>query len=146
MTFILKLIAKAKTLFFAGLLILLNAVWLYPLNAIEGTKLTPSVLDLTSEFSDKFCLGISNGLSPDAAGKAASKKIISGLIFSPLMKEISEAPKSLLVTSLSSQIFNQCGSELGVTEEELHAHLLDFANRTPRLSTTNFPVVKQKRS
>ncbi len=91
--------------------------------------LSPSINDLSQTFSRKFCLGIANGLEPENAGKTSGKQMVQGLIFSPISKEILATPKEKIASSLSKNIFNQCGDQLESSQEDLYNYLIELANR-----------------
>ena len=107
--------------------------------------LSPAVSDVTKKFSEKFCRSIGKGMTPEKAGESAAVQLSASLYFSPIMNEIMSAPKEDLTTSLSNNIFNECGSELRETKEELDDYLAQLANKVPRKSKgLNLPPVRQK--
>ena len=57
--------------------------------------------------------------------------MIKGMIFSPFLKEIMAVPKDDLALSISKNIFDSCGNELEVSEQELNNYLVNLANREP---------------
>ncbi len=110
--------------------------------------LSPVVADLSNDFSEKFCTSIGNGMTPEKAGETAAAQLSKGLLFSPVMKEIIAAPKKDLAASLSNNIFDECGKDLGGTKEELDEYLAQLANKVPSKSTNSFqlPPTRQKSS
>ena len=108
--------------------------------------LSPAVSDVSKNFSEKFCTSIGNGLTPEKAGESAAAQLSKGLLFSPVMKEIMSAPKEDLAASLSNNIFEGCGNDLGETKEELNEYLTLLANKAPSSSSSglNLPPVRQK--
>ena len=102
--------------------------------------LSPAVSDVSKNFSEKFCTSIGNGLSPEKAGESAAAQLSKGLLFSPVMKEIMSAPKEDLAASLSNNIFDGCGSDLGGSKEELDDYLTQLAKKVPSKSTNSFQL------
>ena len=61
------------------------------------------------------------------------------------MNEIMDAPKEDLAASVSNNIFEGCGNELGGTKEELDNYLALLANKIPGKSKgLNLPSVRQR--
>ena len=58
------------------------------------------------------------------------------------------APKEDLAASLSNNIFNGCGEELGGTKEELDDYLVQLANKVPSKYSNSFqlPSIREKPS
>ena len=114
----------------------------------SDADLSPAVADLTKKFSEKFCTSIENGMTPEKAGESAAAQLSKGLLFSPVMNEILDAPKDDLAVSLSNNIFDGCGNDLGGTKEELDDYLTRLANKAPSSSSNglNLPQVRQKPS
>ena len=110
--------------------------------------LSPAVSDVSKNFSEKFCTSIGNGLTPEKAGESAAAQLSKGLLFSPVMKEIMSAPKEDLAASLSNNIFDGCGNDLGGTKEELDDYLVQLANKVPSKSSggLQLPPTRQKLS
>ena len=110
--------------------------------------LSPAVSDVSKNFSEKFCTSIGNGLTPEKAGESAAAQLSKGLLFSPVMKEIMSAPKEDLAASLSDNIFDGCGNDLGGTKEELDTYLVQLANKVPSKSSggLQLPPTRQKLS
>ena len=110
--------------------------------------LSPSVSDLSKDFSEKFCTAIGNGMTSEKAGESAASQLSKGLLFSPVMKEIMSAPKEDLAASLSNNIFDGCGNDLGGTKEELDVYLVQLANKVPSKPSggLQLPPTKQKPS
>ena len=110
--------------------------------------LSPAVSEVSKNFSEKFCTSIGNGLTPEKAGESAAAQLSKGLLFSPVMKEIMSAPKEDLAASLSNNIFDGCGNDLGGTKEELDDYLVQLANKVPSKSSggLQLPPTQQKPS
>ena len=114
----------------------------------SAADLSPAVSDVSKNFSEKFCTSIGNGLTPEKAGESAAAQLSKGLLFSPVMKEIMSAPKEDLAASLSNNIFDGCGNDLGGTKEELDDYLVQLANKVPSKSSggLQLPPTRQKPS
>ena len=115
----------------------------------SAAELSPAVSDVTKKFSEKFCMSIGKGMTPEKAGESAAAQLApqltKGFFFSPVMDEIMAAPKEDLATSVSNNIFEGCGNELGGTREELDNYLAQLANKIPGKSKgLNLPSVRQK--
>ena len=111
----------------------------------SAADLSPAVSDLSKKFSIKFCKSIGKGLTPEKAGQSAAVQLSQGLLFSPVMNEIMSAQKEDLAASLSKNIFDGCGNDLGGTKEELDDYLAQLANKVPSESKgLNLPPVRQK--
>ena len=115
----------------------------------SSVDLSPAVSDITKAFSEKFCTSIGNGMTSAKAGESAaaqlSPQLAQGFFFSPVMDEIMSAPKEDLAASVSNNIFDRCGNELGGTKEELDDYLAQLANKIPGKSKgLNLPAVRQK--
>ena len=112
----------------------------------SNADLSPAVSDVSKNFSEKFCSSIGNGLTPEKAGESAAAQLSKGLLFSPLMKEIMSVPKEDLAASLSNNIFDGCGNDLGGTKEELDDYLVRLANKVPSKSSggLQLPPTRQK--
>ena len=110
--------------------------------------LSPAVSEVSKNFSEKFCTSIGNGLTPEKAGESAAAQLSKGLLFSPVMKEIMSAPKEDLAASLSNNIFDGCGNDLGGTKEELDDYLVQLANKVPSKSSSGLqlPPTRQQPS
>ena len=114
----------------------------------SSSDLSPAVSEVSQKFAKKFCTSIENGMTPEKAGETAAAQLSKGLLFSPVMKEIMSAPKDDLAVSLSKNIFDGCGNDLGGTQEELDDYLVKLANKVPTKSTNSFqlPPTRQKPS
>ena len=114
----------------------------------SSSDLSPAVSEVSKNFSEKFCTSIANGLNPEKAGERAAAQLSKALFFSPLMKEIMSAPKEDLAASLSNNIFDGCGNDLGGTREELDVYLVQLANKVPSNSSggLQLPPTRQKPS
>ncbi len=119
----------AITFFFAPVVIFASAA-----------NLSPTVSDLSKDFSEKFCTSLSNGMTPEEAGESAAVQLSKGLLFSPVMNEIMSSPKEDLAASLSNNISNECGNYLGGTKEELDDYLAKLANKIPSKSSNGLQL------
>ena len=116
---------------------------------VSAADLSPAVSDVTKKFSEKFCISIGKGMTPEKAGESAAAQLApqltKGFFFSPVMDEIMAAPKEDLAASVSNNIFEGCGTELGGTKEEIDHYLAQFANKIPsQTKGLNLPSVRQK--
>ncbi len=117
-----------------------------PVTAFASTTdLSPALLNVSKEFSQKFCSSIDKGVTPEKAGESAAVQLSKGLLFSPILNDIISAPKEDLAKSLSNNIFEGCGNNLGGTKEELDDFLIELANKAPSKSSKglNLPPVRQ---
>ena len=94
-----------------------------------------------------MCIG--NRMTAKKAGESAGAQLAppltKGFFFSPVMDEIMAAPKEDLAASVSNNIFEGCGEELGGTKEELDNYLAQLANKIPGKSKgLNLPSVRQR--
>ena len=111
----------------------------------SSEDLSPAVSDISKKFSEKFCVSIQKGMTPEKAGESAVVQLSASLYFSPVINEIMSARKEDLAASLSNNIFDNCGNNLGGTKEELDNYLTKLANKVPRKSKgLNLPPVRQK--
>ncbi len=111
----------------------------------SAADLSPAVSDVSKKFSEKFCTSVRKAMSPEKAGQTAAAQLSQSLFFSPVMDEIMSTPKEDLAASLSNNIFDGCGNDLGGTKEELDDYLAQLANRVPRKSKgLNVPPVRQR--
>ena len=115
----------------------------------SAADLSPDVSNITKKFSEKFCTSIGKGMTPEEAGESAAAQLApqltKGFFFSPVMDEIMVARKEDLVASVSNNIFDGCGNELGGTKEELDDYLALLANKIPGKSKgLNLPSVRQR--
>ena len=114
----------------------------------SSSDLSPAVSEVSKNFSEKFCTSIANGLNPEKAGERAAAQLSKALLFSPVMKDIMSAPKEDLAASLSNNIFDGCGNDLGGTKEELDDYLVHLAKKVPSESSggLQLPPTRQKPS
>ena len=114
----------------------------------SSSDLSPAVSEVSKNFSEKFCTSIANGLNPEKAGERAAAQLSKALLFSPVMKDIMSAPKEDLAASLSNNIFEGCGNDLGGTKEELDDYLVQLAIKVPSKSSggLQLPPTRQKPS
>ena len=115
----------------------------------SAADLSPAVSDVTKTFSKKFCTSIGKGMTPEKAGESAAAQLApqltKGFFFSPVMDEIMVARKEDLVASVSNNIFDGCGNELGGTKEELDDYLALLVNKIPGKSKgLNLPSIRQR--
>ena len=95
----------------------------------QEIDLPPAVAELSKTFSEKFCVGVAEGINPENAGEIAAKEMVKGLIFSTVLKEVMAIPKDDLALSLSTNIYSGCGDQLEISEQELKTYLVKFADR-----------------
>ena len=110
--------------------------------------LSPAVSDVTKQFSDKFCASIGKGMTLEKAGESAAAQLLpqltKGFFFSPVLDEIMAASKEELAVSVSNNVFDGCGNELGATKEDVDDYLLQLAKKIPGKSKgLNLPSVRQ---
>ena len=115
----------------------------------SAAEFSPAVSEVTKKFSEKFCMSIEKGMTPEKAGESAAAQLApqltKGFFFSPVMDEIMAASKEDLAASVSNNIFDGCGNELEGTKEELNSYLAQLANKIPDKSKgLNLPSVRQK--
>ena len=115
----------------------------------SAAELSPAVSDLTKKFSEKFCMSIGKGKTPEKAGESAAAQLApqltKGFFFSPVMEEIMATPKENLAASVSNNIFDGCGNEVGGTKDELNDYISLLVNKIPGKSKgLNLPSVRQK--
>ncbi len=107
--------------------------------------LSPAVSGLTKQFSEKFCTSIAKGLTPEKAGETSAIQISKVIYFSPVMNEIMSASREDLAASLSNNIFDGCGNDLGGSKEELDNYIAKLVTKVPKKSQgLNLPPVRQK--
>jgi len=100
----------------------------------DAFDLPPSVIDIASTFSDKYCIAISDGVSAEKAGEVAARQMITGLMFSGVIKEVMDAPKEDIASLLAADIYDGCGSDIGISRKELNSYIVDLANNGPSQS------------
>ncbi len=131
-------------------LLIASTFFLVPIASYaSAAELSQTVSDVTKKFSEKFCTSIGKGMTSEKAGESAAAQLApqltKGFFFTPVMDEIMAAPKEDLAASLSNNIFDSCGNELGGTKEELNNYLAKLVNRIPgRSKGLNLPSVRQK--
>ncbi len=124
--------------------------FLTPVSAIaSAAELSPAVSTLSKKFSESFCTSIGKGMTLDKAGQRAvvqlSTQLSQGIFFSPVMNELMSTEKENLATSLSNNIFDECGNDLGGTKEGLESYLTQLASKVPDKSKgLNLPQVRQR--
>ena len=95
----------------------------------QDLQLPPIALELSENFSGKFCVSISEGNTANIASEQAAKQIVRNLIFSPNLNEIMALPKDEMVLSISTNIYERCGDKLDISQDELNLSLLKMAER-----------------
>ena len=109
-------------------LMIVFSLELHPLTVLASDiEFTPAVSDVVKKFSANYCAEIANGGDPEKAVEAASRQMISGLIFSGVMKEVIAAPKEDLSEFVSTEIVYTCGQDISISQQELKEHLLELA-------------------
>ena len=109
-------------------LILLFSSALFPaaIFAID-IEFSPAVSEVVHNFSGKYCLAISNGRAPEEAAEVASRQMISGLIFSGVLKEVMTVPKVDLASFVAANVFDACGTDLSISQKDLNDYLVELA-------------------
>ena len=97
-------------------------------------ELSPAVSEVGETFSDKYCVAIADGSPADQAALVAGRQMISSLMRSGALKEVMAVPKEDMASFIASNIFETCGDNIGISELELNASILDLANQGPRQS------------
>ena len=100
-----------------------------PLAFAQQPNFSPAVSEVVQNFTDQYCLAIADGIAAETAVEVASKKIIRGLIFSGLLKEVMSVPKEEMASFVSSKTFEGCGEDIGISEQALNDYLVNLANR-----------------
>ncbi|WP_225866214.1 hypothetical protein [Prochlorococcus marinus] len=129
------------TFFFA------TTFFLAPVVILASTaELSPTVSDISKQFSEKFCASIGNGITPEKAGEVAATQLSKNLLFTPAMKEIISAPKEELAASLSKNIFDGCGNALGPTKEKVNDYIAQLTKKIPKETSggLQIPPTRQK--
>ena len=115
--------------------ILLCASVLSPPQALaDDFELSPAVSEVGETFSDKYCVAIADGSPADQAALVAGRQMISSLMRSGALKEVMAVPKEDMSSFIASNIFETCGDDIGVSELELNASILNLANQGPSQS------------
>jgi hypothetical protein len=57
--------------------------------------------------------------------------MITGLMFSGVIKEVMDAPKEDIASLLAADIYDGCGSDIGISKNELNSYIVDLANNGP---------------
>ena len=89
---------------------------------------TPAVSEVVMSFSAKYCAALSNGGEPEKAAEVASRQMISGLVFSGVLKEVMSVPKDDMASFVASEIFDECGQDLSITQQDLNDYLVELAD------------------
>ncbi len=128
------LLRKALCLFFP--LALLCVLFLSPAKSFaNSSEFSPEVTSVVETFSERFCLSINQGESPENAARKSVRSIIGGLISSSTFKEVIDTPKEDMALFVANNIFNQCGDEIKISQEEMNSYLLSLSNNNPSGST-----------
>ena len=113
------------------LIVILSSALLPSALSADVIDLSPGVADVSKDFSDKFCVEIFGGASPEIAGENAAKKMARGIMLSPVLKEIMSSPRDELALSLSKNIYDECGNELSFNQVELDDYLKEILSKAP---------------
>ncbi len=97
--------------------------------------LPSAVADVAKSFSLKYCSEVSNIGDPEKAAEIASRQMISGLIFSGVLKEVMAVPKEEMALFISTEIFNICGNDLFISQSDLNSYLLELADSGQKQNT-----------
>ena len=93
----------------------------------KDVEFTPVVTDVVKSFSSKYCVAISNGSAPQEAAETSSRQMISSLIFSGALKEVMSVPKDNMASFVATEIFDTCGSDLSISQQDLNDYLVELA-------------------
>jgi len=107
-----------------------------------NSDISPELLDVSKNFSEKFCTSIENGVTPEKAAESAANQLAKGLLFSPFMDEIMSTPKDAMAASLSTNILDGCGDDIGVAKEDLDVYLARLAQKVPSRSPRSFTIIR----
>ena len=125
----LLLISFKKSILVFCASITLFAFALFPSAAFsKPSEFSPALDEAIQGFSDKYCLAISNGTSAESAAEVASRQMITSLIFSGLLTEVMSLPKEEMASFVATKIFNVCGDEIRISEQELNDYLVELAD------------------
>ena len=122
-------------------------LFLVPFESLASDgDLSPAVSVLSKDFSEKFCDFISNGVTTQKAVDNSAAQLSKDLLFSPVMNQIIATSKEELTASLSTNIFDRCGNDLGGKKEDLDNYLAQLARRIPSKSSNSIqlPLAHQK--
>ena len=109
-------------------LILLFSSALFPAATFAtDIEFSPAVSEVVHNFSGKYCLAISNGRDPEEAAEVASRQMISGLIFSGVLKEVMSISRVEMASVVTTEIFSTCGSDLSISQQDLNDYLVELA-------------------
>ena len=90
-------------------------------------QLPADVSALAKKFSANYCSTLPTIGDPKKAVKVTARQMISELIFSGMMKKLMLVPKEDMATFVSTEIFDQCGSDLSISQKELNSYLFELA-------------------
>ncbi len=130
MTFLRKSLMKWLSIFFGLVTLFFFAFTPTSVIALDSS-LSPEVIDVVTIFSGKFCTSVSKGNSAEDASKGAIREMISSLIFSGLLKELMLIPKEEMAFYVASTVFNKCGNDIAISQEEYNKYLLVLADDGP---------------
>ena len=119
---------------FLAAILLFASVLSPPPAFADDFELSPAVSVVGETFSDKYCVAISDGSPADQAALVAGRQMISSLMRSGALKEVMAVPKEDMASFIASNIFETCGDNIGVSELELNASILNLANQGPSQS------------
>lgn len=117
-------------------LIILCSTFFPTVLVAEVIGLSPEVASVSKDYSDMFCIEVLDGATPEIAGEKAAKKIARGLIFSPVLKEITSSPKEALALSVSKNIYSGCGDDMNFSQQELDNYLIELIMNGPTQAKT----------
>ena len=117
---------------FLAAILLFSFVLSPPPAFADDFELSPAVSEVGETFSEKYCVAISDGSPADQAVLVAGRQMISSLMRSGALKEVMAVPKEDMASFIASNIFETCGDNIGVSESELNASILNLANQGPR--------------
>jgi len=91
-------------------------------------ELPSDVSSMAKNFSVKYCAAIPTVGDPKKAVEVTSRQMISELIFSGVMKKVMTVPKNDMAEFVAIEIFDECGNELSISQQELSNYLFELAD------------------
>ncbi|HJN34471.1 MAG TPA: hypothetical protein QF700_10175 [Prochlorococcus sp.] len=119
---------------FLATVLLFSSILTSPPAFANDFELSPAVSEIGETFSDKYCVAISDGSTADKAALVAGRQMISSLMRSGALKEVMAVPKEDMASFIAKNIFEVCGDNIGISEIELNASILNLANQGPSQS------------
>ncbi len=91
-------------------------------------------VSVVQNFANGFCEKVQEGNDPELAARETIKSVIRGLISSGQLSKLMSAPKEDMSRLVSSEIYDQCGENIGLSKEELDDFVLRLAEGDANLS------------